>query len=250
MYHRVSVPSIEWETRMTATPALFRQHMLSLHRHGYRAITIDEFIAWHTGNVHLSEKCFLLTFDDGYLDVYQHAGPVLKELGWPATMFMVSGLIGEEDRWCRDKNPSGKSYPLMRPEQIRELESQGFSFFSHSRTHADLPTLTDDMLMDELAGSKADLETLLGKSIPFLAYPFGRHDDRVVAAAKRAGYVAAFSVLSGFNHPGDDPFRIRRIDVFGWDSSARLLRKIRLGSNDGGLAELGRYYWNQIKNRF
>lgn len=250
MYHRVAVPGNAWERRMSVTPSLFRQQMLALRQHGYRAISAADFMAWRDGTKQLSDKQFLLTFDDGYLDVYLHAGPVLKELGWPAVMFLVSGLIGQHDRWCLHENPEGASHPLMNPQQISELESQGFAFFSHSRTHADLPTLSDAELNDELAGSKMDLESLLGKPVPYLAYPFGRHDERVVAAARQAGYVAAFSVLSGFNRPGDDLFRIRRIDVFGWDSPARLLRKIRLGSNDGGLVELGRYYWNQIKNRF
>ncbi len=72
-------------------------------------------------------------------------------------------------------------------------------------------------------------------------YPYGRYDERVRQAAIDAGYAAAFSVQPGFNRPGLDPYRIRRLDVYGTDTAAALARKMALGTNDGSVAHTARY---------
>jgi hypothetical protein len=68
----------------------------------------------------------------------------------------------------------------------------------------------------------------------------------VRTVAEQMGFLTAFSVEPGFNRPGGDAYRIRRLDVFGSDSPAMLLRKIRLGSNDGRLTALLRYYTQRL----
>jgi peptidoglycan/xylan/chitin deacetylase (PgdA/CDA1 family) len=250
MYHRVGNAHNDWQRKYCVSPQRFSEHMRMLAAQGMRACAIDDFIAWLNGDRSLPERSFLLTFDDGFLGVYEHAAPVLRELGWPATVFLVSQLIGKEDEWCRSENPGGATYPLLTAAHIHALRLQGFSFHSHSRHHADLPTLSDTALEDQLAGSKQDLEALLGEPIPYLAYPFGHYDERVSSLAKQAGYAAAFSVQPGFNRVGTDRFRIRRLDVFGNDSGPMLLRKMRLGSNDGSWKNALRYYAKQALSRF
>lgn len=243
MYHRVGKSANAWERKYCVSPDTFEAHMKKLAAKGMRPVPIEDFVAWIKGGPDLPEGSFLLTFDDGFLGVYEHAYPVLRRLGWPATVFLVSGLIGGQDEWCRRENPSGAAYPLMDCRHIAEMRDHGFGFHSHSRSHADLTRLDDEALEAELAGSKADLESLFGESVPFLAYPYGRHDERVLAAARKAGYGAAFSVQPGFNRPGQvDPFRIRRLDVFGTDTPTMLARKVALGSNDGNLGSSIKYY--------
>jgi peptidoglycan/xylan/chitin deacetylase (PgdA/CDA1 family) len=241
MYHRVGEAHNDWERKYCVGAQRFSEHMHTLARAGWRAVSIDDFFAWLDGRVELPEQSFLLTFDDGFLGVYEHAAPVLAELGWPATVFLVSRLIGQRDTWCEAHNPSGVTYPLMDASHIRELRERGFSFHSHTRNHADLPTLGDQPLRDQLAGAREDLQALLGEDVPYLAYPYGHYDDRVLQAARAAGYRAAFSVQPGFNRRDIERFRLRRLDVFGTDTPAMLLRKIRLGSNDGSLAHSARY---------
>lgn len=249
MYHRVAQPLNAWEQRMAVSPERFRAHMLALKQQGYQAVSMDQFWAWHGGQAALPAKSFVLTFDDGYLDVYEHAAPVLAALRWPATLFLVSSLIGRQDEWCAEENPSGALYPLMDAAQIRQLVAQGFSFYSHSRSHADLPALPDEALANQLRSSKLEIEALLGQPVPFLAYPFGRHDERVVAASKQAGYAGCFSVIPGFNRPGQDPYRIRRLDITNFDTPKRLLRKLALGTNDGRLRSSLRYYVAALAKR-
>jgi peptidoglycan/xylan/chitin deacetylase (PgdA/CDA1 family) len=249
MYHRVGNAHNEWEHKYCVSPQRFAEHMQVLARAGWQAVTIDDFFAWLDGKVELPEKSFLLTFDDGFLGVHDHAAPVLTALGWPATVFLVSQLIGQRDAWCETHNPSGATYPLMDVSHIRHLRAHGFSFHSHTRSHADLPTLDDSALHSQLMGARDDLQTLLGEAVDYLAYPYGHYDDRVLRAAQAAGYRAAFSVQPGFNRRDIDHFRLRRLDVFGNDSAAALRRKITLGSNDGSLGHTLRYGANRLLTR-
>lgn len=249
MYHRVGEAHNDWERKYCVSPQRFSNHMRTLTRAGWRAVSIEDFFAWLDGRAELPEQSFLLTFDDGFLGVHEHAAPVLTALGWPATVFLVSQLIGQRDAWCEAHNPSGVTYPLMNASHIHELRGQGFSFHSHTRSHADLPTLGDQQLHDQLAGARADLQALLGEAVPYLAYPYGHYDDRVLQAAQAAGYLAAFSVQPGFNRRNVDRFRLRRLDVFGTDSAVALRRKITLGSNDGSLGHSMRYGANRVLAR-
>lgn len=241
MYHRVGEAHNEWERKYCITPLRFSEHMRALSRAGWRAVAIDEFFAWLDDKLVLPEQSFLLTFDDGFLGVYDHAAPVLAELNWPATVFLVSQLIGQRDTWCESHNPSGVTYPLLEATHIRELRAQRFTFHSHTRTHADLPTLDDEALASQLSGARDDLQALLGETVEYLAYPYGHYDDRVLRAAQAAGYRAAFSVQPGFNRHDVERFRLRRLDVFGTDSAIALKRKITLGCNDGSLGYTLRY---------
>ncbi len=249
MYHRVGDAHNEWERKYCVSPQRFSEHMQVLARAGWQAVTIDNFFAWLDGSIELPEQSFLLTFDDGFLGVYEHAAPLLAALSWPATVFLVSQLIGQRDAWCETHNPSGATYPLMGASHILNLREHGFSFHSHTRSHADLPTLDDNALYSQLAGARDDLQTLLGEAVDYLAYPYGRYDDRVLQAAQAAGYRGAFSVQPGFNRPNIDRFRLRRLDVFGTDSAAALRRKITLGSNNGSLAHTAAYAANRLLAR-
>lgn len=249
MYHRVGDAHNDWERKYCVSPQRFEAQMKTLRAKGCRAVSLDGFLAWLDGGPPLPEGSFLLTFDDGFLGVHEHAAPILRQLNWPATVFLVSALIGKRDSWCEAHNPSGATYPLMNASHIRELQDHGFRFESHTRSHADLPTLDDDALRRELAGSRSELEDLLGKSVDYLAYPFGRYDERVLNAARDAGYAAAFSTQPGFNRRDIHRFRLRRLDVFGTDTPSALLRKIELGSNDGSLGNSLRYRTNRILAR-
>jgi peptidoglycan/xylan/chitin deacetylase (PgdA/CDA1 family) len=223
--------------------------MRHLAKKGMRACSIEAFFAWLDGGQDLPDGSFLLTFDDGFLGVYEHAAPVLKNLGWPATVFLVSALTGEQDEWTRKQNPDGLTHSLMGAEHIAALRRQGFTFHSHTRHHADLPALADGPLAEELEGSRLELESLLGEAVPYLAYPYGRYDQRVIQAAQAAGYKAAFSVQAGFNRQDVDRYRIRRLDIFGTDTPNTLMRKVLLGNNHGKKLQMAAYYMKAIAKK-
>ncbi len=249
MYHRVGASSNAWEARYAISPEGFAAHMQTLARSGYRAVDIDALVDWLEGGAALPEGAFLLTFDDGFRGVREHALPVLEKLGWPFTVFLVSDLIGGEDVWTRSSNPSGATFPLLDAGEIRDMQRRGCSFHSHTRSHASLPKLDDVALADQLRGSRSALAELLDHDVRYIAYPFGHLDERVEAATRAAGYRAAFATQPGFNRRDVNRFRIRRIDVFGTDTPAMLARKIHLGSNDGSLGHALRYYLARLSSR-
>ena len=249
MYHRVGLAKNDWERKYCVDARRFRVHMDALANAGWHALSIGDFFQWLAGSIELEGRPFLLTFDDGFQSVYEHAAPIVAAKGWPATVFVVSGLLGQTDEWCARQNPNGFTYPLMRQEHIHELRNQRFTFHSHTRSHADLPTLDDATLRMELAGSRAELKDAIGEPVDYLAYPYGHLDDRVVNAANAAGYRAAFSTQPGFNRRSVDLFRLRRLDVFGTDSAAALKRKIRLGSNDGSVGYTLKYALSRVAAR-
>jgi len=249
MYHRVGEADNAWEARYAISAANFAAHMRALATAGYRPVTIDAFVAWLEGGPELPEGAFLLTFDDGFRGVREYALPILESLRWPFTVFLVSDLIGGEDVWTRKSNPGGQTYPLLDAEEIRDMQRRGCSFHSHTRSHASLPALDDAGLADQLAGSRQALSQLLGQEVNYIAYPFGHLDARVEAATDTAGYRAAFATQPGFNRRDVNRFRIRRLDIYGTDTPTRLLRKVRLGSNDGSLGGQFSYFASRLATR-
>jgi peptidoglycan/xylan/chitin deacetylase (PgdA/CDA1 family) len=249
MYHRLGEGQNDWERRYCASPERFASHMTALERRGMRPCAVEDFVAWLDGRGSLAEGSFVLTFDDGFLGVYEHAFPLLARMKWPATVFLVSGLIGKSDSWTERENPSGRTHPLLGRGEILEMARAGFSFQSHSRSHPDLRSLSGTALTRELAGARQDLEDLLGRPVSFLAYPYGWYDEHVIQAAKTCGYAAGFSTQPGFNRRRADRYRIRRIDVYGTDHAAALLRKMTFGTNDGSWAQSVRYYTERAIGR-
>ena len=223
--------------------------MLALARDGRHAVSVDALSDWLGGGAPWPPGAFVLTFDDGFRGVHEHALPVLERLRWPFAVFLVSNRIGKEDVWTRTSNPDRVTYPLLNAEEVLDLQRRGGALHSHTCSHASLPALDDDELRRELVESRSALERLLERPVDYLAYPFGHLDERVAVAARSAGYRAAFSTQPGFNRRDVDRFRIRRIDVYGTDTPAMLLRKVRLGTNDGTLSNLARYYVGRARAR-
>ncbi len=249
MYHRVGEAVNTWEQRYCVEPGLFTSHMQALHDRGYRPCSIESYFAWIAGRATLPERSFLLTFDDGFVGVFQHARPVLLDLGWTATVFVVSARIGGDDAWDEAHNPAQRRHPLMGRGQIERMASEGFGIQSHSRRHHDLTAISREHLRDELAGSRSELQAMLGSPVHFLAYPFGRFDVEVRQAALDAGFLGALSTKPGFNRPGADAMAVLRLDVAGTDTVGSLLRKMQFGSNDGSLTATARYIVGRVAAR-
>lgn len=115
--------------------------------------------------------------------------------------------------------------------EMRQMAEAGMTIGSHTRSHPILCSLSDDELAEELAGSRAALTGALGRAVDFIAYPNGRaiprnFDERVIGAARRAGYRAAFTSRRGPLRLGDDPLAIRRLGVRRQDGISGLALKI------------------------
>lgn len=159
----------------------------------------------------------LITFDDGFSSINDHALPMLQERGWGAVIFLISGFVGGHDDW--DVRLLGRRRPLLTWSQVRAWSDAGFVFGSHSRTHRDLTALKAALLESELRDSKREIEDATGREVTALSYPFGRHDERVRDAARDAGYDAAFTVTGR----AGDRFALPRVNI----NSLMTLRELR-----------------------
>ena len=247
MYHRVGTAQVRSERRYCVAPKLFRAQMAALADRGMAACSLGTFLDWIDGKATLDAGAFLITFDDGYHGVFEYAFPILSEFRWPAAVFLVSDRVGLSSDWSSDKRVAPREFALLGRAEILEMQRAGVAFHSHTLSHADLTAIGRDEAMKELHKSRTDLMRLLDVPVNALAYPYGRYDEMIVALARAAGYRAAFAVAPGFNQQGTDPYRIRRIDVYGTDTPSRLRRKVTFGTNDGSIATSLRYFGERLR---
>jgi peptidoglycan/xylan/chitin deacetylase (PgdA/CDA1 family) len=204
MYHLINVsppgtPSME--RRLTVHPTDFARQMKWLKQHGYRTITQRELFEALFEGRRLGPKPILITFDDGYRDLYENASPVLARLGMRATAYVVSRRL---------KN----GYPLFLTWRLlRQLPSRGIEIGSHTATHVDLTSLSDHEAFRELVESRLAIERRLRHPVQWLAYPFGDYDARIERLVRRAGYVLAVTTEGGSVQSARRPLALRRLQV-------------------------------------
>lgn len=163
---------------LSVSPDKFEAQMEYLSQHGYTPLTLSEIISAFKGEFVLPEKAVVLTFDDGYIDFYLNAYPILLKYQLKATVFIPTGLMDQ-------------GYYLSW-DQIRQMDSSGLiSFQSHSVSHTDLPSLEHEQLIFQLKESKKTLEQVLGKRVNFLAYPYGASNPNIWQVVRETGYLAA-----------------------------------------------------------
>ncbi len=163
---------------LSVAPALFAQQMQYLSSHGYTPITLDKLAAIFAGKAHAPAKPIVLTFDDGYKDLFTAAFPVLKRYGFHAVSFVITGFVG----W----------HGYVSWEDIKHMQASGLiSFEAHTVHHIYLPAVSYQQALDELITSKETLQAETGSPVNFLAYPDGATDATVESAVQKAGYVGA-----------------------------------------------------------
>jgi peptidoglycan/xylan/chitin deacetylase (PgdA/CDA1 family) len=155
-----------------------------------------------------------ITFDDGYRSVLEHAVPVLRDHGFPATFFVPTKWIGAENVW--DPH-TGVVRDLMSAEQVVDLASDGFAVESHGHEHVDYARADPDVVAKDVRTSIERLTELLGRPPKYLAYPYGRASSAAAAAAARLGLHAAFTLERP--QPVVGRFAIRRTPIFPADSA-------------------------------
>jgi glycosyltransferase involved in cell wall biosynthesis/peptidoglycan/xylan/chitin deacetylase (PgdA/CDA1 family) len=227
MYHAFSA-GLE-PTRFVMPRRTFSRQMRLLAALRYRVIGFEELASSIRDGTPLPRRATVITIDDGYRDNLEIAQPILSRHGFSATVFLVSGRLAGENDWDEESELSGRS--LLTPEQVGELRAAGTEVGAHTRSHPALPEIADEALVAELRGSRSDLEALLGEPVRTFAYPYGRFDERVVAATEEAGLTAACTVAGRRAGLGDGALTISRSEIRGTDSLAAFLRKLWWGGN-------------------
>ena len=191
----------------------FAGQMRMLKRAGYQAITFATLAEARNGGVPLPPKPVLLTFDDGYENLRDNVHPLLRELDYPYTVFLISERVGKTNEWVAAEGY--EPTPLLAwPEILRMQADGGVDFQSHTATHPHLADLSDDEARREMSSAKDGLEQRLGHPMTTLCYPYGSYNDTTRRLAHEAGYVSAVTTDFGRVRRDDDPLRLPRISVY------------------------------------
>jgi peptidoglycan/xylan/chitin deacetylase (PgdA/CDA1 family) len=223
-YHAVSE---RWPWSFSVPPARLEEQLSFLLARGYRGRTLTEAAERGVG-----ERILVVTFDDAYVSVLEHAVPVLSRLGIPGTVFTCTDQAGGDrmmalhlEEW--GGGPFEDELKTMSWAELRGLIRAGWEVGSHTHTHARLPGLDGASLARELIGSKQECERYLGRPCRALAYPFGAYDARVLEAAAAAGYSVAVTCFPGYLRE-PPPLECPRVCVSRHHDARRFARKVSL----------------------
>lgn len=221
VYHRVA-DQFDWSINRQRV-GQFRKGLEFLKERGFNTARLSEIVQ-NPDDFH--EKKVVITFDDAYEDIYTNAFPILKELGFSACIFVVTGYVGQNSRWDYGLAKNKKRH--MSWQQMTEMAQGGFEFGSHTVNHPDLTMISKKFVKYELERSKEVLEQNLGQRVDFLSYPFGRYDLHVEEQAEKAGYRSAYTICS---NPGQEPTRFSqsRKGVYLLDSPLTMRIKLHPG---------------------
>ena len=225
-YHRIGGPLELGVTRVGRS--VFARQMTALARAGWRTLSLEEFARPRT--THQVPRTFLLTFDDGYAALAEHAYPVLADLGFTATTFLITDYIGKTNTW--DVRYTWSRLRHLSWGEIDKWRGRGFDFASHGATHRRLTWLDDATVETELHRSREVLTSRLGADAGrAIAYPFGAVDERVLRHARNAGYQLGFGGVRG----NGTPLHRSRVPVYLWD-----VANVPFGLRTDALGALGR----------
>ncbi len=242
MYHSVTpggrTPDWPWAVSMKR----FEQQLDFLAERGWRTTTAME-LAKTTDRP--PPRTVVITFDDGYTDNLP-AMDAMAGRGMTGTWFLVSRRLGQDADWS---GPDGYRGRLMGPSDVRAMHDAGMEIGAHTRHHCRLTKVDDETRVNEISGSKTDLEDITGQAVNSFAYPYGFWDDRCEADVKAAGYACACTTRSGTALADRDPYRLRRLAIFAGDSLATFARKLAFVSNEASWSDVRRYYGGRLLNR-
>jgi len=228
MYHSVSdnaqtVAHPYFQT--TTTPNTFRRHMAFLHENGYTVLPLKDAVGRLLHGQLFDGTSVVLTFDDGFKDFYTEAFPVLREYGYPCTVFLATAFV--DDQRMKFKGRSCLSW-----KEVRQLHSRGVTFGAHTVNHPELVTLAPAELRAELELSRRKIESELGEHAESFAYPFAfpEGETQFIASLKKelqaTGYLYGVTTKIGISSGNEDPLFLKRIPVGEGDDLELLKAKL------------------------
>jgi peptidoglycan/xylan/chitin deacetylase (PgdA/CDA1 family) len=206
MYHYVSpLPADADDIRkdLTIEPDVFRAQMQYLRDNSYHTISLYQLDDALMRGTPLPSKPVVLTFDDGYIDHYVTVLPILQEMGFVGTFFIITGRADAGD-------PS-----YMNWSQIKMMSDAGMSMEAHTKTHRDLRIRDHDFLVYEILGSFESLAAHIGHESRMFAYPSGRYDDATLEVAREMGIWRAVTTQPGMMQTTDNRLELPRVRVSG-----------------------------------
>jgi peptidoglycan/xylan/chitin deacetylase (PgdA/CDA1 family) len=204
MYHYLSEPPEDadiYREDLSVAPKAFRAQLQYLADNGYTVIDLYDLILGVTWKNPLPQKPVVLTFDDGYVDQYTNAFPLLKEFGFTATFFIIT-------EYADSGNPAYMSWPM-----IEEMAAAGMRIESHSKSHPDLSEADYDELIWQILGSQETIAAHIGYTPRFFCYPGGRYDEETIGVLQELDYWGAVTTAGGLWHGHEDRYEWSRVRI-------------------------------------
>ena len=226
MYHKIPKTEQNSRHRIFVTQDNFEKHLRFFKSKGFTTLSfaeLDQYRTLQKDPESFPKKPLILTFDDGYVDNLENAGPLLKVYNMKATIFLLADPEVRTNSWDADTGEEPDA--LMGLEQKKKLTAFNFEIGSHGFRHQKITEMNDTEAMEELAGSKAALEKQLNVSIPVFAYTYGVTSPKAAKLARRAGYRFAINTDTGGLHLEEDPYAVFRTSIFPEDAEAQLRKK-------------------------
>lgn len=218
VFHRVNnVATLD--DGLSCSVKMFERHCRFFRRY-FQVVSLRSLVEKLERGIPANRE-LVITFDDGYRDNLEYAAPVLKAMGLPATFFVVTQFIGKEIVPWWDK-ALGARHAWMNWNEVRSLRDGGFEVGNHTRTHADLGTVSGNEAWEEIHRARLELEDQLSAPIDLFAYPYGGKNHMTEAnraAVRAAGLRCCCSCFGGINFKGTHPFHLRRTAIFPWYES-------------------------------
>ena len=216
-YHKIGPWSpTAWETWFYVPAETFERQMRQLKDAGWNVIDPETFIRALRSPEELPDRAVLITFDDAYQSVLEHALPVLQCFKYRAVVFVPTAAVGRNNFWDADTREGVE--PICTWDELRALQGAGLSIQSHAVTHRTFSDLSVGDVDREIRESKESIERELKTKVELLAYPFddaGKFPDSTDASLHRAGYAAAFHFVGGPSPwPAENRFHFSRIPVW------------------------------------
>jgi peptidoglycan/xylan/chitin deacetylase (PgdA/CDA1 family) len=187
-YHAVGSVGADGDPNLLfISPERFARQMAFLAKHR-AVVTLEQAM---NGSTSKGKHRVAITFDDGYRCLLQHAAPILDQHGFPWTLFVPTGAIGDRNRW---DVPAADGLEIMSREELDEAHAHGASIESHGHAHLNLALATPDDARADLLNSLEILTELNGAPPPFLAYPYGETTPAIQQIVSELGFAAAFTI--------------------------------------------------------
>lgn len=211
MYHQIDVPPPSGTPLrgLVVSPGSFARQMWLLKCLGYRGLSMRDLEPYLEGKK--QGKVVGITFDDGYQNNLINALPSLIKMDFTSTCYGVSGMLGGINSW--DQAIGVPRQSLMDRDDWSNWLAAGMEVGSHTRTHSDLSQISEEDALDQIAGSKKELENILNCEVRHFCYPYGRFNKSHRQMIKQAGYVTATTTHRGRVQMGDDLFSLKRVLV-------------------------------------
>ena len=197
LYHHVDVSPTSSRYHLSARK--FDQEMKLLHDWGYTTITTGMMLEAITEGTDLPPRPIIITFDDGNLNTYTTAFPIMQKYGFTGVVYIVGRYMGADQ--------------FMNADQIQEMAAAGWEVGSHTMTHSDLTLLEPQQQRREIVDSREFLQSQLGLPIDTIAYPFGTYDPAVLDYVYYAGYSTAVTLGSTNNQGTYNLFALQRREI-------------------------------------